>query len=367
MGADRRVWQSLLHLSDPRASANGEDVKKWGQAPHDHINSRRLSQLTGSQSPFFHKFGADAPCLSPAQWKQLFDLARVHGVLGILLHNLGSPCAANHESWRAAEQLWQAKLSKSLLLRNYGLELVDSFAAAGIPAATFKGADFADRLYPWPGLRAMCDIDVLIPRDRWIEAGSVLQKLGYVREVVPAMRFPASEYGEESWRLGSNPAIECDLHWNLINHPSQRRRASIEFADLDWEVDGQSGLVTSHATPASRLIIAGAHAAITHQFDRLLLLCDLREACRQLTEIDVAKLRKLFDRTGTRAATDVALAVSARVLNDPSAADVRHRLGTRTFTRFGAGLASEGLLRNRQSRASRLRLRVLRELLKRAA
>ena len=118
MEADRRVWQTLLQLSNPCAVANG----------------------------------ADAPRLSPAQWKQLFDLARIHGVLGILLHNLGSPCAANHDAWRTAEQVWQAKLSKSLLLRRYGRELVDGSAAAGIPAATFKGADFADNLYPRPGL-----------------------------------------------------------------------------------------------------------------------------------------------------------------------------------------------------------------------
>jgi len=339
MEADRRVWQVLLQLSNPRAAAGG----------------------------------ANDPCLSAAQWQQLFDLARVHGVLGILLHNLGSPCAANHNAWRTAERLWYAKLAKSLLLRHYGPELVDGLTAAGIPAATFKGADFADHLYPRPALRAMFDIDVLIPRERWSEAGAALEKLGYARDVVPTMRFAASEYGEESWRLRSNPAIECDLHWNLINHPSQRRRASIEFADLDWEAAGESGTMASfatasRATPASRLVIAAAHAAITHQFDRLLLLCDLREACRHFTsEVELAKLRLLVDRTGMRAAIDVALSVTARVLNDPGAADLRNRLGTRTFTRFGAGLASEGLLLDRQSRASRVRLRLLRELLKRAA
>ncbi len=285
MEADRRVWRTLLQLSNPRAAASG----------------------------------AEDPSLSPAQWNQLFELARVHGVLGILLHNLGSPCAANREAWQTAEQLWHAKLAKSLLVRHYGPELVNGLLAAGIPAATFKGADFADHLYPRSGLRAMYDIDVLIPREHWSAAGAALEKLGYVRDVVPEMRFAASEYGEESCALRSNPKIECDLHWNLINHPSQRRRTSIEFADLDWEATGEPGSAARRATPASRLVIAAAHAAITHQFDRLLLLCDLREACRHFPdESELAKLRALVDRTGMRTAMDVALAVTARVLNDPA-------------------------------------------------
>jgi hypothetical protein len=334
MQFDLRVWRTLLDLSDPRSVAAG----------------------------------SASPDLSSAQYQQLLAMACVHGVLGIVLRNLGSPCASNEDIRRIAQRHWQAQLVKSLLLRRHGQQLIEGLADAGIPAATFKGADFADNLYPRSGLRAMKDIDVLIRRECWEQTAAALERLGYVRDVPPPMRFPAKEYGEESWRLRSNPAIECDLHWNLINHPSLRRRASVEFADLDWETDGKSDSVVRRATPASRLVIAAAHAAITHQFDRLVLLCDLREICRQLTgEIELARLRALIERTGTRAATDMALAVTARVLNDPSAASVRHQLGTRRLTRFGAHLASEGLLVNNESRSSRVRRRLLRELLKRAA
>jgi hypothetical protein len=334
MEFDLCVWDALLQRSDPRA-ATAEIV---------------------------------APRLSPAQWQQLFALAHLHGVLGILLRNLGSPCAISKDVRRMAERLWHAKLAKSLLLRRHGQELVDGLTAVGIPAVAFKGADFADHLYPQSALRATSDIDVLIPRECWGEVEAVLQKLGYLHDAVLPMRFPASDYGEQSWRLRSNPEIECDLHWNLINHPSQRRRASIEYADLDLEPAGQSGSAASRATPASRLVIAASHAAITHQFDRLLLLCDLREACRQLTsDIELTKLRKLVDRTGTRAAIDVALEVTSRVLNDPSAADLRRRLGTRPLTRFGARLISERMLFTRGGLVSGARQRLLRELLKRAA
>ena len=181
------------------------------------------------------------------------------------------------------------------------------------------------------------------------------------------MRFAASQYGEQSWCCRST-GIECDLHWNLINHPSQRRRASIELADLDWDTSGEPDKNVRHATPATRLAIAAVHAAITHQIDRLLLLCDIREACRQLTAAaDQEALRQIARRTGIRAALDVALGVTARVLNDPSTAAVRRRLGSRTISRIAARLASEKLLRDRECKATWLRRKLLRELLKRAA
>ena len=267
MEFDLRVWRTLLELSDPRGATAG----------------------------------SASPGLSSVQYQQLLAMARVHGVLGIVLRNLGSPCAGNEDVWRIAQRQWQAQLAKSLLLRRHGQELIEGLADAGIPAVTFKGADFADHLYPRSGLRTMNDIDVLVPRECWTQTATALEQLGYVRDIVPPMRFPAAEYGEESWRLRSNPAIECDLHWNLINHPSQRRRASVEFADLDWEAEGKLDSAGRRATPASRLVIAAAHAAITHQFDRLVLLCDLREICRQLTgEIEFARLRARRAHGNTR-------------------------------------------------------------------
>ena len=339
MEADRRVWRTLLQLSNPRAAA--------GSAP------------AGS---------AADPNLSPAQWKQLFELARAHGVLGILLHNLGSPCAVNRDTWQTAEQLWHAKLAKSLLVRHYGPELVDGLVAAGIPAATFKGADFADHLYP--ALRPARHV-----RYRRVDSARVLEcrrrcaRKAWLRA---GCRARDAFRGQRVWRRELAPALESknrmrpslESDQSPLSAPARIDRIRRPRLGNDWRICAAA----SRATPASRLVIAAAHAAITHQFDRLLLLCDLREACRHFAgEVELAKLRALVDRTGMRAATDVALAVTARVLNDPSAAELRHRLGTRAFTRLGAGLASEVLLLDRQSMSSRVRQRLLRELLKRAA
>ena len=331
MNCDRPVWQAMLELSDPR------------RGPAAELR------------------------IAPQRWSHLFELARLHGVLGIVLHNLRSCGEVDCDARAAAEQLWQTKLARARVVRQHGDDAAKALAAAGVPVALFKGADFIDRLYPRPELRSMWDFDVLVPREQLRRAAAVLQALGYAELPAPPMRFAASEYGEQSWRHPAS-GIECDLHWNLINHPSQRRRASLELADLDWEECYDSGLVVRRATPATRLAIAAVHAAITHQFNRLLLLCDIRQACRLLTsEADLEALRRLARRARIRAALDVALGVTARVLHDSSAADVRRRLGSRAISRVGARLASAKMLRDRDGRTTGLRRKLLRELLKRAA
>jgi len=295
-------------------------------------------------------------------------LAGRHGVAGILLHNLAKPCAANADAWQLAGRFVRAKQVQSLRVRRYGAELLERMTAAGILAAGFKGADFADHLYPLPSVRPTTDIDLLVPRNCLRDTTGVLERLGYRKAAVKPMRFAASEYGEESWRHATAADVEVDLHWNLINHPSLRRRASVEFNDLDWQPAGSDAAGQVRATPATRLIIAAAHATFGHQFDRLLLLCDIREACRQLNDADdVADVAHLATRTGTRAALDIALATTTRWLGAAAVTDLRRRLRGRAITGGASLLISEQMLLHSGGQGHYVRRRLFRELLKRAA
>jgi hypothetical protein len=333
MRTDCQIHRPLLHLADPRLPADAQTT----------------------------------PSLSTEQWQQFFALAAAHGVVGIVVQNLNASCAANRDAWLLAQRFLRAKQVRSLRLRRFADELLDRLAAAGVPAVDFKGSDFADYLYPKPGLRPTNDIDILVPRDRLNDTAAVLTQLGYAKAVAPPMRFAESEYGEQSWNHRAAADIEVDLHWNLINHPSLRRRASIEMADLDWEtVANRPGRL--RATPATRLIIAAAHATFGHQFDRLLLLCDIREACRSLADdASLADLRRIAKRTGTRAALEVALGTTARWLADPCSADLLRRLNGRAITRSASLLVSEHMLLQSGGRGHYVRRRLLRELFKRAA
>jgi Uncharacterised nucleotidyltransferase len=331
---ESRIDQTLLQLSDPQPSVDRSSASK----------------------------------LKDNEWLELLALANDHGVLGIVLHHLDPERHADRPAWKTAERCWRAESVLSMRLRQYGKQLIDALSAAGVQAAIFKGADFADHLYPQPNLRPARDIDLLIPRDEWQAAARVFESLDYVKDPGLWDKYAAGEYAEETWRPCVSSEITVELHWNLIRSPSLRRRASVVLADLDRTTTTEGRGICGEFSPVSRLLIATVHAAHTHQFDRLLLLCDIREACRRLSsETEVERLRELAQRTRTFRATVVALDVTARLLNDPASARISRQLGGGGTVRAGARVISRNMVLRASHGWSSLRRHLVREWLKRAA
>jgi hypothetical protein len=325
---------------------------------HSHVD-QALFQLADPR-----RESGPIPNLTEAEWERLFALAGTHGVLGIVLENLKEHDLPTTEAWQLAQRRWRAEFVISVRLRHHGMQIVEAFKAAAIPATIVKGIDFADHLYPQPNLRPTRDVDVLIPREFWSEASQVLDTLNYFYKPGPWSKHETDEYGEQCWRHRTTSEIAVELHWNMVRNPSSRRRASVGYGDLNWLPESKLPCTT----PASRLLIAAVHATISHQFDRLLLLCDIREACRQIEgNSSVEELRDLTGRTGSRAAVDIALAVTARLFNDANIADLRRHLGTGLAASLGASLVSKHTLVYSNRRWQSLRRSALREWLKRAA
>jgi Uncharacterised nucleotidyltransferase len=334
MGRGQQVHATLLELADPRA-------------------------------PVGRKLRID---LSDNEWSELLALASAHGVLGIVLHNLGSQAAIPPELRALAERRWRAEWATTLRLRQLGRQVIEALSAANVPGAIFKGTDFADHLYPQATLRPTRDIDLLVPHDHWPAAGVVLHELGYERQRELSKRHEAAEYGEQCWRLRLDEKIAAELHWNLIRNPSLRRRASITFADLNRLAHVTSTGTQQVFTFASRMVIAAVHATFIHQFDRLLLLCDIREAGRNLAgDRDLAELREIMARTGTAAAVNIALGVTARLFGDQMIADLRQRLGRKTGGDMSIRLVSPEMVLYPPRPLNSFRRVLIREWLKRAA
>jgi hypothetical protein len=264
--------------------------------------------------------------LEPSVLHRLLAIARIHGVLGIVLSQGGDILSGTGTAWDNARRAWKGQMVHSLRVRHHAQNVLEHMQQRGIPAVLCKGPDFADHLYPDPRLRATLDVDLLVPREQWLNAIQVLEAMGH--KEMPGQPNPFVATGvisQRTWVFSlPGTSIEVDLHWSLVHFPYFRRQAALDYWDLDWQwLPGGRGVLT----PASRLVIAAVHAVYHHQFDRLLQVVDVQKACARVdTDVEQQKVRALAERTGCKLALDVALQVTARFLDDPAVERLRRAL-----------------------------------------
>lgn len=267
----------------------------------------------------------------------------------------------------AARDRWFEYGAQSLWLRQRARPIVAALVASGLQPGMVKGENFADRLYAPSGLRPFRDIDFLLPREQMPMAAAVMESLGF-REAGCGRH--AGAYGEHTWDGPDRPIVRVDLHWNLINSPTQRRRSSLPFEAFPWEADPDGGGARAlRTTPAGMLLIAVVHAVLGHRFDRLQQLCDIRQICRGAAgQVDVDWLRGAAVRHGVAMALAGALEVTARLLGDEATAEVRRRVAGRK----AAGipwrvLVDDTTLLDSARPLTKFRRTLVREWMKRAA
>lgn len=308
------------------------------------------------------------PRLSVTEWKQLGVLARRHTVLPAVVRNLerlarSAEVTLDDVLVPMKEVLIRAA-ARSVMLRLRLEEIQQALRDRSVPSVVLKGTEFADRLYPDPALRWFTDIDILVPRIALESAGEVLRHLGYELRHLEGLSH-AEPYGEQLWKHPRFPDFGIEIHWNLVNSPSVQHGVSVQFEDLQFEsrsVDNDS----PHLSAASLLLIAAVHGATSHGFDRLQLLCDVRQAaCGIAGAVDANYLVEASARTGSRLALIVGLCLAHRAWNDPDCARLRDRLPSRPRDKLACWLITPRVVLRLDSKTGGLRRRAFRELLKR--
>lgn len=122
--------------------------------------------------------------LDTADWDILLDMAREHR-LEPMLHwrltrerrELPVPVTVSKALAATYKEavLYSMGMQRELLLTHRILE------KAAIPHVALKGAYLAFHAYPHPALRPMRDLDILVPKDRVLEAYQVLIEGGLIR------------------------------------------------------------------------------------------------------------------------------------------------------------------------------------------
>lgn len=335
-----------------------------------------LLALADPVGPRERRFGRP---MRPHELTALGELALRHSVLAAVTTH-ARQAAAGHGPSRLVRQpadqaehtlaAWFAKSAErltvlagmALRIRAQAAELGAALAAAGAPAMLLKGADFADRLYAPPALRPFTDLDVLVHPSTVEAVEPIMRGLGY--EPLAVKMKHDGGYGEQSWTRGRRADRTVEIHWNLVNSPSLRKGLSVTLDDLRAEPAETNGLL--RPTAESRLLIAAVHAAASHSFDRLGLLCDIAQAVRGVAgPIDPGLLADDARRTGAGLALAASLSLTERLLNEPACGDLRARLRLPA----GAGLwklcLSPAVVLRAHARRDSIRRQAFRQMLKR--
>src|SRR4029079_9142903 len=107
------------------------------------------------------------------------------------------------------------------------------------------------------------------------------------------------------------------VHCDLVHNPRLRQSFSLKYEDVLAAGDGDP----SNAT--ALLLVAGAHGAIGHQFDRLQQVMDVLQCARGAAgPVDIDRLRTVSNRRGLTLAVVAAVALAGKTFADDRCASL---------------------------------------------
>ena len=258
---------------------------------------------------------------------------------------------------KSEEQL-QRKVAFSMILRRQCDEIIQILHNHSIPAVVLKGQNFADRLYQPPSLRCFTDVDILIPYKNLNQIDSIMEKSGYKRK--NSLRKYSEGYGQIAWQPIHKIMGTVEIHWNIVNSPTVRRGVSLTYEDLQFEHTDPQIL-----TPSAMLLVAAVHAATSHAFDRLMLLWDICQLCREKAgPLDIEYLSVHSRRTGAEKSLYMALSLGEKLLHVTACKLIAEKLQLNSHPMMRL-IISPNLVLRQKGGLDALRRILFRELLKR--
>lgn len=193
------------------------------------------------------------------RWRATQDLALIDDGSSRLLPLL-VPRAhlfpADDPAWPVIRGCYRRAYFHGQLLRARAKEALALFAGAGIVTLALKGGALLRYYDGNPALRPMNDFDVLVPRERSVEAIRLLLDHGWRSALPHPEQLPEAYH---SAGFSSRDGLDFDLHWHVVSSSVD----SEALADL-WKAAVPTGVdsTTSLALGAEDLfVVVCAHAA----------------------------------------------------------------------------------------------------------
>jgi hypothetical protein len=266
--------------------------------------------------------------LSPAAGEALVAKAIDQKVVGLVYQTLqalpqGTVAEAVLTPLRAASQR-AARFNLALVQELKAI--LASLNRAAIPVIVLKGAYLAQAVYPQLHLRQMGDMDLLVPKERVVEAYALVQSLGYQvyrQHLDDVSDTPAVMVDQNSLHhlnpLGKAPGLPLvELHWTLCDADEA---ADFNLAEL-WQraqpvtLAGEPALALA---PEDLILYLCHHAAYHHQFDMGLRgLMDISRVVDRLgAQLDWGALQRTAEAWGWQRGVYLTLALADGIFGLP--------------------------------------------------
>ena len=296
----------------------------------------------------------------PLNWDYLFVTTQAHGLLPLLHKHLSSVAALIPGHFLSRLKREAVANSQTVLhLIGKQLRVYKLFNEQGIPVALFKGPLLAEMAYGEVSLRQAGDIDLLINRQHFDHARSLLESLGYAM-------YPQLNTAQLASHMNNHCEIQfmrddwftvVDLHWNLAPRSFVFR---VEVDDVMSRLRRVSlgGTIVETFSGEDSVLYQSMHGA-KHLWRRLEWITALAETLRSLPEIE---WNVLLDRAARAHATRMLglglrlveqfsdVPIDSRVLktldSDESMQRMSQNIREQLFTTYGAAESTETNLYN---------------------
>lgn len=216
-------------------------------------------------------------------WKRVIELAfrvDIHPLLYKHLLRLQTGAVPDEVLW-SLRTLVRYNEKRCVVIREELCRLLDFFQGYGFRALPLRGVALAQELYGEPELRPVRDIDLLLPREKAVQAVRLLEGLGYRLEVDEAFfeRFILpSNCAIPMAKKSNNTSFVVDLHWDLALPSFGVSPLPPVFWEEGIEERPMFGKKRLNTRLEWTLLFLALHA-FHHRFSQFKGLVDLNEVC----------------------------------------------------------------------------------------
>lgn len=269
------------------------------------VSQKRIATLSDKDWEAMTQFVRDHRIGPMLHWR--INQTRKHLTFPeVFLEDIGNRYRANTFTNLAAE--------RELIL------VSETLYQAEIPFVVLKGGFLAWHVYPEKGLRPLRDLDILVAKERALEAFNALMKAGASRmkgdDSDPALMLDHPEAHQLPPIVSKHGTLVVEMHWLLFHHHQSLQNA--------WDLTEDKSLwkrgitATLHQgevpflSPTDQLVHLIEHAFHGHLLDNgPLVLSDIAFLLEKY-EMDWALLDRLIKQAGLKQATRLGLAMVYR-------------------------------------------------------